>query len=616
MGSFGFFLPLSLLAIVPIIAVLVWAFRRHGKGTPTTIGTLFLFDRLSEKPAFRQQFKPPLRFFFELLLLSLLLLAFAGPFFRDTSEEITYLLDNSLSMAARLKSSEKSRLETAKDEVRSRFASLSSRATFSLFKSSPRLEVVASHVSSASELDAALARIRPEYADDNLSDAVTKLRVKYPNHGLRIVSDRLPAEKVEGPPSEDYQLISVVSPSESLENVAVARAQIIRANDSESLMLVKVQTYLKQAATVQLNIFRLVSVSAKIQEVRVRTFDEEFESGSDSRDIEIQNIDPSYAYRISVSIEGERDKFPFDDSFWVTEQNSPVSGVIVSSRSAKALGVSEIFGKGVNVLAPDTVDKFKEKPDWIVFDRLPVLTLPESPSIHILPSVESSVIRVQPLSPVIVFSSWESEHPLFRYLNFSAFTLKGASTLETPPWTRSLLRTADGSILAAGEYRGNRHVFVGFEIFPLSPAKNPIGTVLFLNALQWLSAGDLQFSGPAVGIPFRVADGLEDIALYDGQAVVPLSKLKSGQLLVPRPGYVYSRESSREGRYAVNFFSAQESRLNSPSYLELPLPTESLKHIEESELQFELWRWLVWGVIVLLVLERFVSLFRGRASLS
>ena len=91
----NFLYPYLLAAFPLILGLLIYVYKKRGRGERKEVATLLLLRTLEPSSMARKKFVPPPRFFFELMLLSLLLLGAAGLFKEGSQRRVAILIDNS-----------------------------------------------------------------------------------------------------------------------------------------------------------------------------------------------------------------------------------------------------------------------------------------------------------------------------------------------------------------------------------------------------------------------------------------------------------------------------------------------------------------------------------------
>jgi len=136
LSGFTFASPLMLLALPAAIGALVYAYRRFGRGERQVVGTLLLLKALERTATVRQKFRPPPRFFLEVILLAALTFGAAGLYRTDTAHRLLIIIYDAMSMAALPLGERENLLSRAKSSARATIESMSNDAVVGVVRTS------------------------------------------------------------------------------------------------------------------------------------------------------------------------------------------------------------------------------------------------------------------------------------------------------------------------------------------------------------------------------------------------------------------------------------------------------------------------------------------------
>ncbi len=203
---------------------------------------------------------------------------------------------------------------------------------------------------------------------------------------------------------------------------------------------------------------------------------------------------------------------------------------------------------------------------------------------------------------------WKRDEPLLNYVVLDDMLMSGPGRLALPPDAVVLATTSGGPVLAVVNdpvTRGRRHVVAAFDLLRTNWPMQVSFAVFMSNAVQWLGAGVTGGQGIAFS-PGEVAavPATSDVE-YEGP--MKLSGTLSGQSVVlpifQRVG-VYRSAAVAEpwDRLAVNLCDVVESDLRAVEQLQVgasPVRAQqrSLMALHEG------WRWFVWAALAVLLLE-------------
>lgn len=623
---FGFLSGLQLLhpwglAALLAVPLLILAYLRRESARRRVVSSVLVLRELTKRPARRQRFKPPLRFFLELLALLLLGLAASMPLKLQTEQRVAVVIDSSLSMRTS-ESTGTTRFALAQRAANDWMMNESSRTRYVVYSSSPRLKAETDEAGvSRDDAQASLRTLSAGYSTDTLEVSLQELARSGRFSKVLAVSDRSPdftadtAGETASPLERSTEIVGVKvgnpAPNISLNQLSIAAETIPEPHDELVASIAasgradgtaKVSfTELLQSGESKLLAERTVSLHADgLTEVR-----QPLSSGGVGR-----------RFRVSVTPErGVLDALTEDNSGWILSgANEGRSVLVVSDHAGDTAGLDRIPGlsvTGVDVTGFNGMSRQAvEKTSLLVFHRTAPASAFEIPTLVILPPEGNTAFPVRGGVSGARIASWREEHPLLSYLRVPLLPVQTVEVFDVPLWAESVVQVEQGSILVAGESRGVRFVGAGFELLPFEGAKSPAASVLTLNMLHWLSGtatfGESLITGGA--IPLEAEKW--QITLPDGSAT-SVEYAHEGAFQTTLPGlYRLERSNGARRTVAVNSFHPEESQTA------LDRPYGVTKKVNHPELDTEgarpLWPGLLMAIAGLLTAELCLVLWQAR----
>jgi uncharacterized membrane protein len=255
--------------------------------------------------------------------------------------------------------------------------------------------------------------------------------------------------------------------------------------------------------------------------------------------------------------------------------------------------------------------------DVIILDGIPappitegnyilINTVPEGIPLEV--GGEMSTPRLLPLP---------AEHPLAEGLSLDDLYIKEALRLTPKGPGVTLARAQDGPLLFAVEKERLKALVLGFDLLASDLPLKVAFPILFSNAFDWFHPRRVEFPAAAVqaGTPYAL-----HLPRMDDQVEVTYPSGDSETLRVvsnPLPftdtfdaGFYTFETQSREGEFAVNLFSEDESEIAAR------VGVQALAGVEERATQktdagLSLWPFLLMGVLALLCIEGFLVFRAG-----
>jgi hypothetical protein len=584
MFSFGFFSP-WLLTLLPLgLAALVYIYKQRNTTKRVQVSTLLFLKGFSKRAPSRSKFSPPPRFFFELALISLLILAASGLYRSGPSQTIAILIDNSFSMSALEADTDQSTvLDRAIEGVKQELLKMGSDVLVELFTTAPSLLSLTSSVVSAAEAERALQRVAASFSAGEIESGLQRLASGGAYNQIIVFSDRTAIYPERAKDSISFRQMGRLAQMRSnvaIENVSFEPAAEVGAELGQALGYV--------TATVR---------SFSEEEISLKILVESFDPGSGSFAIissqeaslppfaqtSIQAAGSARAYRVLLTSLKGADLLPGDNSAWLSSEVDGRTVILVSEFTPAELGLLRLGNFSFKHIPPASYLGYSPAAeDVFIFHRFVPKEFPDSDSLFILPPERNSLFVTRHVRQKLDLTHWQENHPLLSYLNLPLLSPLQAAVFTPPEWGQELIRVNEGTLLFEGKRAGKTYIALGMEIFPYEGKSSPLLSVFTLNLLRFLNQ-NLSLSSGFIStygsLPEQLIGPATSIVAIDGQLAGQKVALSSGFGL---PGLYKLNYSDRlsEKLAAVNFFDPLESNLNQRRTVTVPemnLATE-LKH--------------------------------------
>ncbi|MDQ2809604.1 MAG: hypothetical protein M3Z04_22245, partial [Chloroflexota bacterium] len=339
---------------------------------------------------------------------------------------------------------------------------------------------------------------------------------------------------------------------------------------------------------------------------------------------------PPATGQVHAHLAGSDDLAADDDAWTVNRAADPVPALLVSDGNR--------FLQNALVLLPNVSLSRSAPAEYssdltatlTVFDRVvPTGTLPLGNLLFIAPprstalfDVNGSLSEPAPtLPPPLVGNDGNpAPDPILRYTDLTNLHVAQAARIERTAWARTVVGSAGGPLILAGETEGRRVVIVAFDLHDSDLPLQTDFPLLIRNLVGYLSpdsVGGLAVSVPP-GAPVTLAadanegvtrlsvsgpDGapLADYAVQPGATRFPFSATTQPGLYVVGQ-WAGATEVRREG-FTVNLFSPDEARLLPVAAPALPVARRAGATVPAEPARAEWWPFAALLALVVLVAE-------------
>ena len=207
---------------------------------------------------------------------------------------------------------------------------------------------------------------------------------------------------------------------------------------------------------------------------------------------------------------------------------------------------------------------------------------------------------------------WDQKHPVMRHVNLNDVAVSECLLAELRPWARSLVRAETTPLVALGERRDMRVVYIGFDLQSSNLPMRAGFPILMANTLAWLTRETGRSHNVATptghAVPIDVVADVDEITVEtpDGRTVkVPV---QGGQVLfddTETAGVYRAKQGDQERIFVANLLSRAESDIMPHDQLELGMrPVAAVT--KEGMINKEIWKWLALLGLTIMCLEWYV----------
>lgn len=616
----------SLAAVVP---ALVLAYLRKTKLTRDTVSSVLILKALKQHPRKKRKFKPPLRFFIEVLALLCLLLAVASPFITDRAEHTAILLDTSLSMKAG--GATENRFQLAQKNLIKWVEDAESDAVYTLFVTAPTFKQIGpERISSAHVLNLA-SKITASLSPDSLDASLQELESTGRFERILLISDK--AREDQSPfesTTRSYQPsgteIVSLRVGAQVPNVYIAGARITAntaptstGDDASQLALIDIGLSDSTARDVPVSLFQHPNGPQGPKEILSKQTLRVTPDGLSSAKFPLPaELPQASTLSVELGVGTEKNALDDDDRAWLELSRSGATPILLVTphpelssglESLPHLALETASPEQFQLKRPESLSRFR----LLIFYGTSPSVLPNSASLFILPPQGNQLfpIRSEPTLPVI--TSWSENHPITTYLNVPLIRPERALVFQVPYWAQGVMNVEPGPIVVTGETEGFRYAAVGLDLLPFQGGKAPTESVLLLNFLGWLTNQQALSLGHVPGSSLELTGDSNWVILQpDGE----LSQLEStadqaASFQFETPGIYRVTEISGKTKdslsktariISVNVFLPQESSTFQVMSFQVA-PALTRENIIPSSSK-PLWPQLVMAVLLLLLAEQ------------
>ncbi len=474
------YLHLLWLALIPLV---LWLFRRQARRVP--VSTLLFFKSLArehQESAWLRRIKKWFSLLLTLLVLFFAILALARPsgnLSADAVSAVVLVVDCSASMAARDVGG-RTRLDEAKERVKQRIRALPDQTVVSLIAFDARSRVLLSRSRNHRECLRLLEELTPMPIEGKPEAALTvaqRLADLESHSRIWVASD-------EQPPAGDWIPVALKEPL----NVGLTGFQIrhspLARDRYEAFVKVSAAASNRNKTTATLE----VSIAGRIAQLR------ELDLAPGESSALILPLEGVRGQRMEIRLKAAGDCFGWDNGLAAPlPKTKPLSVAYFAEKPDPftELALSALIENGRIEMRKGDPKAWppKEQPDVYVFEHwLPKEWPTDRPVISLTPQSSSGPLQARAIKSVPYDSvrSVQPDHPLLFRASSSRIAVTQSTLLTLPASIEPLWIAGNETVLAAGEYSGQRLVVTAF-----SPAQSeqlallPSFPLILGNALYW-----------------------------------------------------------------------------------------------------------------------------------
>jgi hypothetical protein len=592
------------LVFFAIVPALVLAYLARERPARVVVSSVLAFRALRGLRNERYGGKPRFdwMFFVELALLSLAVLAMAGPFVIRKSNPIAVMIDNSAAMQAKLGAGG-TRFNDALKKTRAMLSNEDGGGKVSVFVTAPAPYRIAPPFDSAVEASHALAGLRPTDAPDDWS-AVTASLTDLASGGRfrKVIFASYRAIAAPVPPA-----IHAIATGDSAPNLALSAFTLRREVFGVDTLHARINASNFSPGATDINV-TLTGDGRHLASAH------ETLAAGETGSLEFPSLPPAQVYRAELA---PADVLALDNTAYATSGAvRAVSILFITPTPADAAGLGAIPGAAVKVVAPDKfAPEDLAKADVAVFEYSAPKDFPPVNTLMVMPPPDPVFRFAVAPATNIQIARWHNTDPLTDSVNFRMLNLRDGEFFGQHPWMSAIVSGLGGGLILRGERQGHRYVATGFNPFPYLGRKNLPMSVLTLNLLSYLAGLGANGGSYRAGQPWLVPAGVTKVTLPSGRTV----KATPGTLFtdVAEQGvYELSGPGVAPTPRAVNLDDLAVSDLENVPPLRLEVaaatPPASASFLEKASIS----PWLLIAIIALGSLEAVIVYRRRRGAMA
>lgn len=465
------FLSLAL----PIILFYMLKLRRQ----ETLVSSTFLWRqalRDLQANAPWQRLRRNLLLLLQLLILALLVLASARPFYESpslTKGNVIVLLDASASMKAT--DVKPSRFEAAKSIINRIVDDLGSGDQITIVLVAGQAEVVVSNSADKPTIKRALAALEAKNSTANFSDAIALAVAsaeRIANSSVVIVGDgglgNILIDRVPVP-------VRYVPVGVSSNNVAISS---IAARDGAhgAQLFLGLSNYDETPSRGRASIY----VNGQLHDSREFALEPGAESGFGWDGL------PPDTELVQARVE-VADELAVDNTAWTLRAPAAARKVLLVSGGNLFLerALSLLPGVELSKMPPDSSTP-PEGFDLYVLDGVVPALMPPGGILFVNPSQDQSLFSVIGDAENLAVTRQQTDDPILRFVNVSDLRVAKARQIAPPEWSRTILQSGDVPLLLVGEKDGRRIAVMPFDVHASNLPLLVAFPILTTNIVDWL----------------------------------------------------------------------------------------------------------------------------------
>ena len=494
----GFLIPSALAfagLALPIIIFYMLKLRRQ----PAPVSSLMLWqqvvqDRQANAPW--QRLKRNILLLLQLLILALLVMALARPYFTvqaSVQGNLVLLLDASASMQAT--DVAPNRFAVAQAAARDVIERLTpdDAVTLIAVESTPRVLTSATTDHSALTRVLNQAQVSNSPADWNAALTLAAANAAtLPEATVVIISDGGLSSTLSGANEIEAMLGAIPAP---VEFIATGEK-----TNNQGLIALAIRDG-AEGPQLFMRVFNADPAPARrLVEIHVdeQLFDARWLAvpAGDSASLTLSGL-PLDARQVRATLNGE-DTLAADDVAWAVRSPAPTQILLVGEGNLFLERAMALL-PGINLQRADPTQPLPQTNfDLIIFDRVDPASvttaetdaLPDSNLFFIAPPVSTPLFEVSGVMTATHIQRLETSDPILSYVKLSNLRVARAQAITPPPWAKTLIEARGGPLLIAGQTDKQRVAILTFDLHQSDLPLQIDFPILMVNLARWLLPGD------------------------------------------------------------------------------------------------------------------------------
>jgi len=439
--------------------------------------------------SFFQKLKVNILLILQILFILFVIAALLRPYFKSLgtlSAETIFIIDTSASMSTR--EGNKSRLSLAKEKVRDFLNQARWGSSFMLISADDKAQILSGFTSDKSRINKLISDIQPTDRGTDLKPAILlalSLLKTHKNAEIFLVGDKMPDYSDLN--LKDLPAFHFISVGKNQNNVAITTCDVSRiSRTGPSDLFVKVENFSPEPV----NTFLEISYNDILREAREISLDP-----GDSKSF-IFRVPSDFSGLIKAEIP-LKDNLTSDNMAWV-RVGSPgdVNVLLVSDENPFLQKVLSLLpGVSVEMINDSGLKNIKlDKYDVIVWNNSKVPASINSGGnssrgnhLFINCNFEAKDIETSGTIDYPSVTSWESTHPVFRFVNLSDLAISQSSEVKPPPGAKVLVESDAGPLVFLVEKKKFRGIYILFNLFKSDWQLLPSFPIFMANAIEYLN---------------------------------------------------------------------------------------------------------------------------------
>jgi hypothetical protein len=473
----GFAQPLALwlLVLLPLVALI---HQLRARSAVVVVPSLMLWKGMPETvraESFSRRWRPNALLILQLFALGCAVIALSEPYIQTAvgiPSRVVFVLDISASMKAT--DVTPSRFAAARSRILSDANRLPKRTRFALVIAGSRPAIRLGFSTSRRELRRALDSARPTDESANLSAAIAFANALADGVDVRLYTDTT----IEG--FESTTRLFRKRPKDIALTELIVSAEAGNPSDASARVTVENHAGTPQRIRLSLDVDGAPTDAQSVDVGANASASATFRFRADGR----------RPTSVVVTVESDDDYDANNRIYRVLTATRPLR-VLVVGEASPFLDALLSVNPGVT-LRHVSADAYLESDDddLTVFYRAVPAALPRGYSVFIAPSGDLPFARrLEPVPTGAV--TWDASHPLMRFCDFAAWSLRRATRFETTSLTRTLVSSGRLALVALSESAASRSLLLAFDAFNPNETDfplRPLAVVFFTNLVAWAEA--------------------------------------------------------------------------------------------------------------------------------